>query len=285
MTRNRIVLTPEPAQSSSSLTDAMRFVKYHALGNDYLVIPPTEPSSRTETRTDPTHLPPQLRPGLGRHPARSAPKRGLRLQAAHLQPRRQRGRKKRERAAHFFAFPVGRGAGPGKPFTVETPGGAVTCQVGADGRMVTVGMGKVSFDGSKIPVRGEPGEVLRARMKIDDREFEYCAATVGNPHCIVLCDDPTPALARRYGPLIETDEYFPTARTSSSCRFSTGATSGSRFGSVAPGIRWPPAAAARPRRQPLINSACATRTSPSTCPGASWKFKYRRISRLACEGL
>jgi diaminopimelate epimerase len=46
-------------------------------------------------------------------------------------------------------------------------------------------------------------------MKIEDREFEYCAATVGNPHCVVLCDDPTPALARRYGPLIETEARFP----------------------------------------------------------------------------
>jgi diaminopimelate epimerase len=82
--------------------------------------------------------------------------------------------------------------------------------------MVTVDMGKVSFNGStltgiceRIPVTGEAGEVLRARMKIEDREFEFCAATVGNPHCIVLCDDPTPALARRYGPLIETNARFP----------------------------------------------------------------------------
>jgi diaminopimelate epimerase len=70
-------------------------------------------------------------------------------------------------------------------------------------------MGQVSFDGSKIPVEGGAREVLRERMQIDEREFEFCAATVGNPHCIVLCNDPSPELARRYGPLIETDARFP----------------------------------------------------------------------------
>ena len=82
--------------------------------------------------------------------------------------------------------------------------------------MVTVWMGTVSFDRvalagirGLIPIRGEAGEVLRGKMKVDDREFEYLVATLGNPHCIVLCDSPTPALARRYGPLIETDARFP----------------------------------------------------------------------------
>jgi diaminopimelate epimerase len=46
-------------------------------------------------------------------------------------------------------------------------------------------------------------------MEIGDRIFEWCAATVGNPHCIVLCDTPTADLARHYGPLIERDSRFP----------------------------------------------------------------------------
>jgi diaminopimelate epimerase len=208
MTRNRIVLTPAPAQSSSSLTDAMRFVKYHALGNDYLVILPTEPSSELKREQIQRLCHRNYGPGsdgilLGPLPSEACDYR-LRI----FNPDGSEAEKSGNGLRIFSRFLWDEGLVREKPFTVETPGGAVSCQVGADGRMVTVGMGKVSFDGSKIPVRGEPGEVLRARMKIDDREFEYCAATVGNPHCIVLCDDPTPALARRYGPLIETDEYF-----------------------------------------------------------------------------
>ena len=39
--------------------------------------------------------------------------------------------------------------------------------------------------------------------------IKFCAATVGNPHCIVLSDNPTPDKAKHYGPLIEVDSRFP----------------------------------------------------------------------------
>ena len=54
-----------------------------------------------------------------------------------------------------------------KPFTVETLGGVVTCQVGANGKIVTVEMGKVSFNGSKISglgwCAGDPAQVHENR--------------------------------------------------------------------------------------------------------------------------
>jgi diaminopimelate epimerase len=95
------------------------------------------------------------------------------------------------------------------PFTVETLGGNVVCCVLEDGKNVTVEMGKVSFLSTKIPVTGEEREVLREHIDVSDTTFEYCAATVGNPHCVILYDNPTPILARQYGPLIETDSRFP----------------------------------------------------------------------------
>jgi diaminopimelate epimerase len=70
-------------------------------------------------------------------------------------------------------------------------------------------MGKVSFDSAKIPVSGPPREVLRETMIVDGQDLSFCAATVGNPHCVVLCERPTPEIARRLGPLIEADPRFP----------------------------------------------------------------------------
>lgn len=46
-------------------------------------------------------------------------------------------------------------------------------------------------------------------MDIGADTFEYCAATVGNPHCVILCKEVSPELALKYGPLIETDSRFP----------------------------------------------------------------------------
>jgi diaminopimelate epimerase len=187
----------------------MRFVKYHALGNDYLVIPITPPDVGLNQEQIQRLCHRNYGPGsdgilIGPLPSATCDFR-LRI----FNPDGSEAETSGNGLRIFSRFLWEEGLIQGKPFTVETPDRPVTCQVSAKGRMVTVGMGTVRFNGSTVPVPGETGEVIRKKMKIADREFEYCAATVGNPHCIVLCDHPTPALARRYGPLIETDARFP----------------------------------------------------------------------------
>jgi len=95
------------------------------------------------------------------------------------------------------------------PFTVETAGGAVICEIGAGGKSVTVAMGKDSFDSTRIPVKGEPRQVLDEVLAIDGHHLRFCAATVGNPHCVVLSEKPSPEVAQRFGPKIETNPLFP----------------------------------------------------------------------------
>jgi diaminopimelate epimerase len=70
-------------------------------------------------------------------------------------------------------------------------------------------MGEVSFDSSKIPVVGDHREVLKETIEVDGQILTFCAATIGNPHCVVLSDSPTPEDARHLGPLLEVDPYFP----------------------------------------------------------------------------
>lgn len=96
-----------------------------------------------------------------------------------------------------------------QPFTVITPGGTVRCQVTARGRSVTVDMGQVRFDSREIPVLGLPREVLRETLVINGQPLEYCAATIGNPHCVVLRHSVSEAEAKDLGPLIETESRFP----------------------------------------------------------------------------
>jgi diaminopimelate epimerase len=96
-----------------------------------------------------------------------------------------------------------------QPFTVETLGGPVSCEVSAEGKSVKVEMGEVRFDSTVIPVEGAVRDVLNEKLEIEGHVLRYCAATVGNPHCVVLSDNPTPDQARRYGPLIEVASRFP----------------------------------------------------------------------------
>jgi len=96
-------------------------------------------------------------------------------------------------------------------FTIETPGGHVKSVIKDDGRLITVAMGAVSFDSAKIPVNvnGAPRDVINEKIRILDREFNYCAATIGNPHCVIPLPEISPELAHKYGPVLETHPNFP----------------------------------------------------------------------------
>ena len=77
------------------------------------------------------------------------------------------------------------------------------------GQSITVEMGRVSFTSDKIPVAGPVREVIGERITILDREFTYCAATIGNPHCVISLDAVSAGLAHKYGPILETHTNFP----------------------------------------------------------------------------
>jgi len=187
----------------------MRFIKYHALGNDYIVIP------ADELKGDLSHK--QIisichrnygvgSDGILLGPLKSK-KADFRLRIYN--PDGSEAEKSGNGLRIFSRFLWDENLVAQNPFTVETLGGTVSCQVDPNGRNVTVQMGTVSFNGEKIPVRGYSGEVLRKPIEVDGKFFEFCAATVGNLHCVILCDEPTPEMAKLYGPLIETDARFP----------------------------------------------------------------------------
>lgn len=187
----------------------MRFTKYHALGNDYLVMakadlgdgPAPDRVQRICDRNRGVGADGIL---LGPLPS-GACDFGLRI----FNPDGSEAEKSGNGLRIFSRFLWDEKLVHERPFSMETLGGAVTCTVNPGGESVTVAMGRVSFDSTKIPVTGSPREVLREQIEAGDRVFEYCAATVGNPHCVILCDAPTPDMAMRYGPLIERDSRFP----------------------------------------------------------------------------
>jgi diaminopimelate epimerase len=96
-----------------------------------------------------------------------------------------------------------------QPFTIETLGGNVTAQVFDNGLLVKVEMGKVSFVSNEIPVAGEAREVLNETISIKGNDYTFCAATVGNPHCVLPMDEISKELACEIGPDIEVHSNFP----------------------------------------------------------------------------
>lgn len=94
-------------------------------------------------------------------------------------------------------------------FPIQTDGGMVLSKVLDEGKMVRVGMGKVSFDSEKIPVTGPKREVISEAITVANNQWSYCAATIGNPHCVLLFSEISADIAKTYGPLIETHSNFP----------------------------------------------------------------------------
>jgi len=187
----------------------MRFIKYHALGNDYLVIRPSDIDGDIQKtmieRICHRHY------GIGSDGILLGPldSSNCDFKVRIFNPDGSEAEKSGNGLRIFSRFLWEEGLVREEPFTIETLGGPVTCRVEEGGKRVQVEMGTVSFLSTEIPVTGRKREVLREQMTVACRTFEYCAATIGNPHCVVLCEEPTAEIARLYGPLIERDARFP----------------------------------------------------------------------------
>lgn len=100
-----------------------------------------------------------------------------------------------------------------REFTVETKGGTVTATIvgliGGKATRISVEMGKANFNSREIPT-GFPGkEAIGEKLIIGDRDYEINCVSMGNPHCVILKDRLDADEIRKYGPLIETNAYFP----------------------------------------------------------------------------
>jgi diaminopimelate epimerase len=189
----------------------MRFHKYHALGNDYVVLDPRDFPAWREPSPDQIRAVCHRNFGLGSDgilwgPLPSAACAfGLRI----FNPDGSEAEKSGNGLRIFTRFLWDAGLVQTPAFTIETPGGPVESVIGDGGRLITIAMGRVSFESGMIPVTGPAREVLNESITVLDRTFTFCAATIGNPHCVIPLPAISAELARRYGPALETHPSFP----------------------------------------------------------------------------
>lgn len=74
---------------------------------------------------------------------------------------------------------------------------------------MVVDMGTVRFSSKDIPVAGPDREVIQEDMEVQGLPLRFIAATVGNPHCVIVRAAVSADEARSLGPLIENDARFP----------------------------------------------------------------------------
>lgn len=189
----------------------MIFEKYHALGNDYLVYDPR--TTNHEFSIEETVRICHRNFGLGSDgilvgplPSNKA-EFGLRI----LNPDGSEAEKSGNGLRIFARYLRDSKLVSDQPFSVDTLGGVVTCEVSNDKSVISVEMGTVSFHSEAIPISvdGNPREILNEEIKLSDTSFTYFGATIGNPHCVVPLEKVSESIARKYGTELENHKNFP----------------------------------------------------------------------------
>lgn len=201
----------------------MQFRKYHGLGNDYLVIEPEAVDAALSEAA--------IRGICDRHcgvgsdgilfgplpdtpapfpapesPSQTLPEFAVRIFNPDGSEAEKSGNGLRIFARHLHDTDR---VSTAQSFLIRTLGGPARAVVADPCTRIRVQMGRIRFDSDLVPVTGPAREVLDEPYEVGGETFRACAATVGNPHCILLASDPTEELARRIGPLVETDKRFP----------------------------------------------------------------------------
>jgi diaminopimelate epimerase len=189
----------------------MRFYKYHALGNDYLVMNPADYPGWSAPTTEQIRVICHRNFGAGSDgilwgplPSQKA-RFGLRI----FNPDGSEAEKSGNGLRIFSRYLFDQKLVGAEAFTIEVPGGVVESKVMDGGQRISVDMGRVTFQSDQIPVAGPVRNVLGEKFTIQGREFTFNAAGIGNPHCVMVLPEISPELARQYGPDIEVHKNFP----------------------------------------------------------------------------
>ncbi|HEY6564242.1 MAG TPA: diaminopimelate epimerase [Pirellulaceae bacterium] len=184
----------------------MRFVKYHALGNDYLVWEGGPANFPCDVQS--------IRLFCDRH--RGAGADGLLVgdwdgqvgQVRIFNPDGSEAEISGNGVRIFARYLAdsGKAAAPG--FAVRTPGGDVWCDLLPD-HGIRAALGPAQFNSVNIPLTGPPREVLDEPITLEDRTLRISAVGLGNPHCVVMVPRVDRDLALQLGPVLEWHPLFP----------------------------------------------------------------------------
>jgi diaminopimelate epimerase len=101
------------------------------------------------------------------------------------------------------------------PLTIDTGAGPLSCRIATDagGSQVTVDMGRPRLVRGEIPMTGPAAErCVEVPIAIAGRTLQLTGVSMGNPHAIAFveeCGAPLRTLAETVGPPLEVHEWFP----------------------------------------------------------------------------
>jgi diaminopimelate epimerase len=193
----------------SHLFSGLRFRKYEALGNDYLVVDPQDcplaPGPKfVRTLCDRKY-------GVGSDGVLYGPladPMGFRIRI--FNPDGSEAEKSGNGIRIFARYLRDAGYVKGSDGTIVTAAGSAFFRYLDPGaHRISVDMGTVTFWSQQIPVGGPHREVVDEVLMVCNRPLSISCLSIGNPHCVVRLDGVSEADVRTLGPRIESHPMFP----------------------------------------------------------------------------
>ena len=185
------------------------FYKYHALGNDYIVIDPNK--TQFVLAEDNIRLLCHRNFGIGSDGILYGPVlKDNSIQLRIFNPDGSEAEKSGNGIRMFARYLVDAGYVAEKRFRIATLGGEVAVELlDKRGSQIRVDMGNVTFRSGEIPVAGADREVVNEELTLQKQKLKVTCVSVGNPHCIVPCAEISREMALLLGPQIENHPSFP----------------------------------------------------------------------------
>lgn len=187
----------------------IEFFKYHALGNDYIVIDPNRSKINLTKAT--IHRICHRNFGVGSDGILYGPIMedngiGLRI----YNPDGSEAEKSGNGIRIFSKYLVDAGYVDDRTFHVKTLGGEVTIELlDEKGHLIKVDMGTITFQSAQIPVLGSAREVVNEVLELGGEPFLVTCVSIGNPHCVIPLENISEEMAKRLGPHVENHPQFP----------------------------------------------------------------------------
>jgi len=187
-----------------------QYHKYHALGNDYIVLNPGEISL--------TLTPERIRLICDRHFGVGSdgilfgplPRGDNGPDLRIYNPDGGEAEKSGNGIRIFSRYLIDERLVTADRFELKTLGGPVQVEkLEPDGGLLRVSMGTVTFQSSGIPVSGPDRETVDEEMAFGTRRLRATCVSIGNPHCVIPVETVSPELVCELGPDVEHAPQFP----------------------------------------------------------------------------
>ena len=191
------------------MQESLQLVKYHGLGNDYLVLDP----NKNEIRLQERHIVRLCRRniGVGADGILYGPlMENGKIYVQIFNPDGSEAERSGNGVRIFAKYLLDEHYVEHKEFSLMTKAGAVMIDfLTEDGSRMRVNMGKAQFSGGVIRTLYSEDEIVNEPLIFHGQLYNATCVSMGNPNCVIMMEEVSARKAKELGPYVENAAYFP----------------------------------------------------------------------------